>query len=156
MESPFAAGYPSRIERDTLMVMLASQWDRVEGAAFAPHALHAPLVSDLEKHALMQVGLWDLQTPNEGSHVAGRTLGLPQAELDAERVFGLRRFLSSATDGYVTFDLGAVKYGPTTAPPAADNGVHDAIARDPRAQAQLSAFFRPQGYVIDTCGGPCK
>jgi hypothetical protein len=155
-ESPFAAGYPTRIVRDTLTVMSAHQWERVEGSAFAPHVKHAALVSDRPKHVLSQVGRWDLQTPNEGSHIAARTLDLRQAERDAAAVFGLRRYLSSWPDGYVTFDFGVAPVPPSTVPPAADNGVHEAIRRDPRAQAQIDAFFRPFGVVTDVCNGPCK
>lgn len=141
------AGYPSRIQRDLLMVMFAAQWERVEGSAFAPHVLRDPLVGG-PKRVLAQVGLYDAQTPNEGSHVAARTMGLPQAIDDASPVFGLRTYSGAAPSAYVTFDLGAQVIAPSTLPPSADNGVHEAVRRDPRAQAQIDTFLRPTGVVV--------
>ena len=43
-----------------------------------------------------------------------------------------------------------------TQPPSVDNGVHEAVRRDPRAQAQIVAFLQAGGAVTDTCGGPCS
>jgi hypothetical protein len=81
---------------------------------------------------------------------------LPQAVYDAELVFGLPKYLFSSNSALVTFDFGATPLTPSTLPPVADNGVHDAVRQDLRAQAQIDAFFRPNGRVIDVCGGACR
>jgi hypothetical protein len=36
-----------------------------------------------------------------------------------------------------------------------DTVTHEAVRRDPRAQAQIDAFLRPDGVVEDFCNGPC-
>ena len=149
-----AAGYPSRVERDTLMVMFAHQWERVEGSAFTP-VLRAQLVNGT-KRVLAQDGLYDVQTPNEGSQLAARSLELPQAKYDVDPLFGLPKYASTSPNAYVVFDTGAQTVAPSTSPPAQDNGVHEAVRRDPRAQKQIDAFLAPNGVVIDACGGPCR
>lgn len=150
-----AMGYPSRIDRDTLMVMFAHQWDRVEGSTFAPHVLRDPLVGKA-KRVLAQDGLYDVQTPNEGSHLAARTLGLPQASYDVAPVWGLTQYASdSSPNAYVTFDAGVAPVPESTVAPMQDNGVHEGVRRDPRAQKQIDAFLRPNGFVTNVCNGPC-
>lgn len=156
LEAVLSAFYPRRIERDLAMAMFAHQWDLVEGAAFAPHLLADPLPGGAPKRVLFQVGLNDGQTPNVGSEIAARTLGLPQPATAVRPVSGLATYDGpSASSAYIAYDYGVdpLPLGPV--PPAAPTGVHERVRRDPRAQAQIDAFFQPDGVVVDTCGGPC-
>jgi hypothetical protein len=36
------------------------------------------------------------------------------------------------------------------------NAVHEGVRLDPRAQAQITAFLRTGGSVVDACNGPCS
>lgn len=83
-------------------------------------------------------------------------MDLPQASYDVSPVFGLRTYATTSANAYVTFDTGAAVVPPSTTPPGADNGVHESVRRDPRAQKQIDAFLRPNGMVIDACGGACR
>lgn len=156
LESVLAAFYPRRIDRDLAMAMFAHHWDRIEGATFAPHVLADPLPGSTPKRVLFQVGLNDGQTPNVGSELAGRTLGLPQPASTASPVYGLTSYdTPTAESAYVVYDYGVDPLPTGPVAPAAPTGVHEMVRRDPRAQAQIDAFLRPDGIVVDTCGGPC-
>lgn len=148
-------GYPSRVERDLLMVMFAHQWDLVEGAAYAPHLLHDPLPGVNEKRILFQVGLDDAQTPNPGSHIGARTVGLPLFSPSVGNLSGLDGVTGKADSAVVLFDEGAPSLPLGTAPPEMDTVTHEAVRRDPRAQAQIDAFLRPDGVIEDFCDGAC-
>src|SRR5690606_10520074 len=107
LESVLAAFYPRRIDRDLAMAMFAHHWDRIEGATFAPHVLADPLPGSTPKRVLFQVGLNDGQTPNVGSELAGRTLGLPQPASTASPVYGLTSYdTPTAESAYVVYDYG--------------------------------------------------
>src|SRR5690606_17769647 len=123
---------------------------------FAPHVLADPLPGSTPKRVLFQVGLNDGQTPNVGSELAGRTLGLPQPASTASPVYGLTSYdTPTAESAYVVYDYGVDPLPTGPVAPAAPTGVHEMVRRDPRAQAQIDAFLRPDGIVVDTCGGPC-
>lgn len=156
LEAVLAGFYPRRIERDLAMAMFAHHWDLVEGATFAPHLLADPLPGSPPKRVLFQMGLNDGQTPNVSSEIAARTIGLPQPASAVHSVHGLPSYAGPTSESaYIAYDYGVepLPVGPVA--PAAPTGVHEMVRRDPRAQAQIDAFLRPDGLVVDTCGGPC-
>jgi hypothetical protein len=154
IEPFFETGYPIRLERDLLMVMSAHEWDLGEASAFARHVLADPLPGSQPARVLFQVGLYDADTTNVASEIAGRTLGLSELTPTAHAVWGLPAAAPPLDSGFVVYDEGAAPIGDDTLPPA-ENGVHERVRRDPRAQAQIVAFLRAGGSVIDTCAGAC-
>jgi len=142
-----SAGYDDALDRQLLMVMFAHQWSRVEGAAFAPHLLRDPLPGSTTTRVLYQVGLNDAQTPNVASEIAARTIGLPQLSSSAREVHGLES-VDSAESAFVYFDFGAPELPVGTERPAGDTDTHEALRRDPGAQAQIDAFLRVDGMVV--------
>jgi hypothetical protein len=153
LEAWFRIGYPRRLDRDLLMVMAATQWDLAESSSFAPHVRTDPLPGSQTAAVLYQIGLWDADTTNIASEIAGRTLALPELTPTARAVWGLVPSSAPLDSGYVTYDLGAAPFPDGTRPPT-ENGVHEGVRRDPRAQAQLVTFLRT-GQIVDTCGGAC-
>ncbi len=152
----FKQGYPARIDRDLLVVMSAEEWDLVEDSPFAPHLLQDPLPGSKVAHLLFQIGLYDSSSTNVASEIAGRTLGLPELSPTAHAVWGLAPKAAPLDSGYVVYDMGATPPPQGTQPPSVDNGVHEGVRRDKRAQAQIVAFLQAGGAVTDTCGGPCS
>ena len=152
----FKQGYPARIDRDLLVVMSAEEWDLVEDSPFAPHLLQDPLPGSQVAHLLFQIGLYDSSSTNVASEIAGRTLGLPELSPTAHPVWGLAQQAAPLDSGYVVYDMGATPLPEGTQAPSVDNGVHEAVRRDPRAQAQIVAFLQAGGAVTDTCSGPCS
>jgi hypothetical protein len=152
----FAIGYGRRIDRDLLMVMEANEWDRAEASAFAPHVLANPLPGGSAKQVLFQIGLQDADTTNVASEIAGRTLGLQELAPTSHAVWGLPATAAPVDNAYVVYDLGAAPLPDGTYPAPPENGVHEGVRRTARAQAQLAAFLRAGGQVIDSCGGACR
>lgn len=152
----YAFGYPRRVDRDLLMVMSQHEWERIEGSAFAPHVLDDRLMPG-HPHLLLPIGLYDVGTGNEGSYIMARTLGLSQARFDAAPIWGFPRYALTARDAMVTYDYGVPPVPPATfISPQQDNCVHQLVRRDLKAQAQMDAFLRPGGVVVDVCGGACR
>ena len=148
-------GYPTRLDRDLMMIMEANVWDLAESSTFAPHVLADPLPGSHASHVLFHMGLYDCDTTNVASEMAGRTLGLEELTPSAHPVWGLPPAGAPLDNAYVVYDLGAQPLPDGTTPAPVENGVHEGVRRDPRAQAQLVAFLHAGGSVVDTCNGPC-
>jgi hypothetical protein len=155
LEIFFSAGYPRRLDRDLLLVMSEQEWELAESSAFAPHVLSDPLPGSRPARVLFQIGRWDCDTTNVASEMAARTLGLTELSPTAHSVWGLAAAPAPLDSACVYYDLGAAPLPASTLPPPADNGVHEGVRRDPRAQQQIVEFLRPAGAVVDTCGGSC-
>jgi hypothetical protein len=156
LDAFFRIGYPSELDRDLLLVMSAQIWDLAEASSFAPHLLGSPLPGSQAVHVLFQVGLYDADTTNVASEMAGRTIGLSELSPTAHAVWGLPPVGAPEDSAYVVYDLGAAQPPDGTLPAPVENGVHEGVRRDPRAQAQIVSFLRAGGSVVDTCGGACK
>jgi hypothetical protein len=152
----FRLGYPRRLDRDLLLVMSEQEWEWAESAPFLPHVLHDPLPGSRAASVLFQVGLYDCDTTNIASELAARTVGLAELSPSAHPVWGLAPVSAPQASACVYYDLGAAPLPPGTLPPPTDNGVHEGVRRDPRAQKQIVNFLRAGGSVIDTCGGACS
>jgi hypothetical protein len=155
LEAFFRIGYPTRVVRDLLLVMSATEWDLAESSSFASHVLTDPLPGSTAASLLFQVGRWDADTTNVASEIAGRTLGLGELTPTAHAVWGLPPVSAPQPNAYVVYDLGAAPFPDGTLPQPED-GVHEGVRRDPRAQAQIVAFLRRGGAVMDTCNGSCS
>jgi hypothetical protein len=155
LQAFFEVGYPTRLDRDLLLVMAQQQWELAESSAFAPHLLADPLPGSQPVHLLVQLGLYDADTTNIASEMAARTVGLPELSPTAHAVPGLMTIAAPADSALVYYDLGAQPLPDGTLPPPMENGVHEGVRRDPRAQKQIVAFLRNGGTVVDTCSGAC-
>jgi hypothetical protein len=155
LEAFFAKGYPTRLDRDLLIVMAQQLWELAEASAFAPHVLADTLPGGRPARVLFQVGLHDADTTNVASELAARTLGIGELTPTAHSIWGVAPVAPPQTSACVYYDLGAAPLPDGTLPPA-ENGVHEALRRDPRAQKQIAAFLHDGGAIVDTCGGPCR
>jgi hypothetical protein len=154
IEGLFQAAWPRRIDRDLLVVMSAHYWDLVD-SSLGPHVLADRLPgSGTMMQVLMQIGLYDTDVVNVSSELAARTLGLPELSPTSHPVWGLSASAAPQTNALVVYDEGAAPITDGTIPPT-ENGVHEKVRRDPRAQRQLATFLLGGG-VIDTCSGACK
>ena len=155
LQAFFASGYPTRLDRDLLIVMAQQQWELAEASAFAPHVLANVLPGGQPARVLFQIGLNDADTSNVASELAARTLGIGELAPTAHHVWGVSSITAPQTSACVYYDFGAAPLPDSTLPPPAENGVHEALRRDPRAQRQIAAFLYDGGAIVDTCGGPC-
>jgi hypothetical protein len=155
VELYFRPAYPSRLDRDLLLVMTAQGWELAEGSSFAPHLLANPLPGSHAARILLQMGLYDCDTTNVASELAARTVGLSELSPTSHAAWGVTPAMAPQPNALVVYDLGAAPLPESTLPPPMENGVHEGVRRDPRAQAQIVRFLRPGGDVQDTCSGAC-
>lgn len=152
-----AASYPDPLDRQLLVALSQSLWDYSDPATYAPHILSDPLPgSGGPKRILYQEGLGDAQVPNLSTRAVVRTMGLSLLNLPVEPVFGVNQLSGPADSAYVQYDIGQLpRPGDTNVPPK-DNAVHEGIRRLEAAKAQLQAFLKDDGKVVDSCAGkPC-
>jgi hypothetical protein len=164
-EVPLRAWYRNSVDRAVLLAMLAQLWERTDPSAFTPYILRDFRTGmPTGKRVLHQTGRWDAQVSNNGSDIAARNMGIPLYIPSIYPVFGLDTFTDAADSGYVIYETGGsmvpddFRYAasePRDSGPDGNRSVHEAVRRDPRARAQLDAFMRPDGRVLNFCDGPC-
>ena len=153
--------YPAQRDQAVLLSALQSDFDEVDPITFVGTSLAAPLPSPTgaplqPRHLLMQEAIADAQVPNLATRLAVRAAGLSYVGTPIELPYAVTRTAGPADSGYTQWDVHALPVPPTTnLPPLMDNVAHEAIRRLDKLQDQLAAFLRPDGKVVDTCGGPC-
>jgi hypothetical protein len=152
IEAIFQVAWPRRIDRDLIVVMSAHHWDHVD-SSLGPHVLADPLPGSGSPQVLMQIGLYDTDVVNVSSELAARTLGLPELSPTSAPVWGMSASTAPQQNALVVYDEGAAPISDGTIP-TPENGVHEKVRLDPRAQQQLATFLLGGG-VIDTCHGAC-
>jgi hypothetical protein len=145
--------YPDPLDELVFLAASQSEWDYTDPATFAPHVVGAPLAGTPAKRVLVQEAIGDAQVPNIATRVLARTLGVPGMAL-VEPVFGVTEMPPPLDSAYTQWDVHPMPLPPDVDKPASvDNGAHVAIRRLPALNAQLAAFFKPDGEVTNTCGG---
>jgi hypothetical protein len=144
IENFYDTAYKYRVIRDLLLLMSQTTWDLAESSTFGPHVLTDPLEGGSAATLLLQTGLEDCDTTNIASAIAERTMGLPALDPSAPQ-----------PNAFVMYDLGAAALPDNTLPPPVEDGVHECVRRDPRAQQQIAAFLPAGGSIINTCGSGC-
>lgn len=158
--------YPSEIERGLGLNLIQMLWDRGEANGYAHHITDDPLPNTPPHTVLMHVAFGDWQVAIAAADVEARTIGariqrpsiLPEHNIDVEPNWGIPAIPAFPWGGsaIVVWDSG------TPAPPTTN--LAPSVLRDPHgdprsfapARLQKSEFLRPDGAVIDVCGGgPC-
>ena len=89
------------------------------------------------------------------TRILARTIGVPGVGL-VQQVPGITEAAGPVDSAYTQWDRHIEPKPPTTNVPApSDNGAHNAIQAIPQLLDQIRMFFRPDGRVVNTCGGPC-
>jgi hypothetical protein len=179
---PTGGGYPSIKDQSLLLSMAQMLWDRAESSGYAYHIQNNPLPNTPAHAVLLQVAYGDHQVSMWSAEMMARTIGAylrtPAVEEgrhpDSNPYFALQPvpagdFLGSVLTIWDNGPLGGgSSRGGTVAPPSTNTAPfepdfgydpHSLPRRDPTAQAQKSAFLKPdgEGKFLDTCdpGVPC-
>jgi hypothetical protein len=169
-------GYPSVKDQTILLSMAQMLWDRAESSGYAYHIQNHPLPNTPAHAVLMQVAFGDHQVSMWSAEAMARTIGaylrVPAVEEgrhpDTNPYFALQPVPAGDVTGSVLtiWDNGPVNGGANgggTAPPPITNtspfepdfgdDPHSLPRKDFTAQAQKSAFLRPdgEGRFVDTC-----
>jgi hypothetical protein len=142
---------PNPLEQQLVFAISQSEWDHTDAATFAPRILS-------QKKILIQESIGDAQVPNVATRIVARTMAIPAMGPLTQPVFGLTVESAPLDSAYTQWNSGLGPLPPSgNTALSEDNGAHNAIWPSPRAAEQLRAFFRPDGRVIDVCGGmPCR
>jgi hypothetical protein len=146
---------PDPLDRQIAIGLTQSEWDYTDPASFASHLLANPLKSVMPKRILVQESIGDAEVSNVATRLLARTIGLTGLRL-TQPVLGIDEQTGPLDSAYTQWDS-----QPAMLPPLdnqalrKDNGAHEAVYRDPGAQAQIRAFLRPDGQVTDVCHDKC-
>jgi hypothetical protein len=169
--------YPNELERPLLLSMVQMLWDRGEANGYAHHMTSDPLADTPAHKVLMHVAFGDHQVTNVAADVEARTIGASTnvPSLDPGRIPGGEPLWSVPAIPTFPFDGSAIVYYDSGPPRDGDQGVvnpptsntppgnpshgrdpHGDPRNDPQARIQKSEFLKPNGRVVDVCGGePC-
>jgi hypothetical protein len=168
--------YPDELERQLILSMIQMLWDRADPSGYAHHMTSDPLPNTPPHEVLLHVGFGDHQVADVTTEVQARTIGarIHRPALDRPRYrdrprpdrpepepfFGIS---SLGPPGYAAEGSGVVFFDTRRTPPPPAGNVppregedpHEAPRRDPAARRQKSEFLKPDGRIVDVCGGPC-
>jgi hypothetical protein len=163
----FDPAYPDEIERGLGLSLIQMLWDRGEADGYAQHITDDPLPGTPAHTVLMHVAFGDHQVSPDGANIQARTIG---ARIHAPTVtpgrlpyvdpayWGIEPIESYPYQGsaIVIWDSGAPVPPLTNLAPSVGEDPHGDPRNDPDARVQKSEFLKPDGAVIDVCGGaPC-
>ena len=173
---PTGGGYPSVKDQSFLLSMAQMLWDRAESSGYAYHIQNNPLPNTPSHAVLLQVAYGDHQVSMWSAEFMARTIGaylrVPAVEEgrhpDSNPYVALQPVPAGDVTGSVLtiWDNGPIGGGSSrggTAPPPSTNtppfepdfgyDPQSLPRKDPVAQAQKSAFLKPEGEgkFVDTC-----
>jgi hypothetical protein len=149
---------PDPLEVQKILALMQTPLDRVDPLSWAPRLRSiGPAGAPPGRPVLLQNGLHDAQVHNQSTFLWARALGVPVLE---PAPFAIQDLGTAAApiDGsaLALYDFGVPgDPAPTPTPPAVDTPPHNGLRLIPAAMAQIDAFLRPGGSVVQTCSGPC-
>ncbi len=166
--------YPDQSMHPVILDLMQQLWDRGDPDGYAQHMTSDPLPDTPPHVVLMQIAYGDFQVSMYAAAVEARTIGAsahePALDLNTNRardrnlLYGIptiRRYPFRGS-AIVIWDSGpgrvqpppAANLAPTAGPTNIDP--HEDVRNTPAARVQKSDFLRPDGAVVDVCGGkPC-
>jgi hypothetical protein len=170
---PFSAfldlGYPDDLDQTLLLQLIQMLWDRGEANGYAHHMTDDPYPGTPAHRVLLHEAFGDHQVANVTTETEARTIGAhlvvpalaPGRHSDVHPFFGILTVAGFpfAGSGYVVWDSGTPT-PPTDAvpprPPAYGDDPHGRPRAQVSARSQKSEFLKPDGTLVDVCGGaPC-
>lgn len=145
------------IESQIFALLLQHWLDRIDPIHYARFVRDEPLEGAAPKQVLMHTGPGDDAVTSLAAELHARTIGIPLLTPSPFTPPLLETASAPVPSALVELDYREeyeLEPLPTAEPPGA-NGIHEAIRRNPRVQAQVDAFLRPDGVVTQTCEGPC-
>jgi hypothetical protein len=151
-------GVPGSAELLQFSALSQTTFDRIDPGVYAPYLSTDPLPgSPDDRRVLIQMGIGDAQVPNVGTHLHGRSLGLPILSPTPRAVYGYEEASYPLEgSGLVEFDFGyeAPLAGDVADLGAEANEVHGAVRELPHGQAQIGVFLTG-GAIESVCDGAC-
>jgi hypothetical protein len=159
------ASYPTDLDAQLILHLVAMLTDRTEGAGYAWHLSSDPLPNTPAKQVLLQAAFGDYQTTTISPEIMARTMGIPmhRPALLGDRFYQVNPFFGIPAIAYphtgsalVMYDWGNLSPPTGNVPPPSPGDPfgdpHGRPSTQAQAQAQMSTFFHT-GSVVDACGG---
>ncbi len=151
--------YKSALDRLILIALSQSLWDGTDPITYASFLRTSPLPGQKKKLIIAQESLYDDQVPNIATRAVVRGMGLPLLTPKVEKVFGITEKAGPLESAYVQWDtnppIKPPKENLLPKSPPMDKSAHDRVRHLESFTKQLEAFYKSDGKVIQTCGGPC-
>lgn len=160
--------HPDGLDRNIIMSLLQTIWDRSEADGYAEHMTSDPLPGTPQHRVLLDAAFGDHQVTNYAVEVEAATIGAAAHVPAPPRHWGRPPYgwfhtLSAAGGGgnftYPYMGSALMEWDSAVAAPPlanlpnrADADPHETPRRDPRARRQMDEFLRT-GVVIDVCTG---
>jgi hypothetical protein len=165
----FDPAYPDQLERPLVLDLAQLLWDRGEANGVAQHMTDDPLHDTPRHQVLLQPAYGDHQVTNFQVDVEARTIGarIHQPALAEGRPLERRPLYAIEPitrypwrgSAIVYWDSGPEHVGPnplTNTPNRSGQDPHEDPRATVAARVQKSEFLKPDGAVVDVCGGtPC-
>jgi hypothetical protein len=158
------ASYPTNLDGQLILHLVAMLVDRTEGAGYAWHMTSDPYPNTPAKQVLLQAAFGDYQTTTISPEIMARTMGMPmhRPALRGDRFYQVNPFFGIPGIAYphtgsalVMFDWGNLSPPVGNVPPPSPGDPfgdpHGRPSTQAQAQAQLSDFF-DTGAVTNVCG----
>jgi len=165
------AAYPDSLDQEFIFSLLQMLWDRAEADGYAEAMTTGMLPNTPAHQVLMHVAFGDFQVSMWAAQNEARTIGAqrhcpslePGRNPDRAEFPGIPCMSDEASghegSAFVIWDSGPDKVAPPPTddvPPTGDHDPHGDPRATPAARTQKSEFLKPDGKVIDVCGGrPC-
>jgi hypothetical protein len=158
--------YRDLLERTIGLSLIQMLWDRAEANGYAQHMTDDPLPGTPAHQVLLHVAFGDHQVADVAAEIEARTIGArihqpalaPGRHVAVNPYWGLDPLPASPWPGsaIVIWDSGNPAAPITNSPPTAGADPHERPRRQVNARVQKSEFLKPNGAVVDVCGGaPC-
>jgi len=146
------------LDQQKTVAMLHTIFDRKDPLSYIDHIIDNTFPGGpASRQMLEQIGIGDAQVPNLASHLCARIIDLPMLAPAPRAIAGLTELEGPLSSAMVEFDFHVPEPYPGyyAVPAREDNEAHEGVRRTIAGQAQIEAFFRPNGMVENFCDGPC-
>jgi hypothetical protein len=146
------------LDQQKTVAMLHTIFDRKDPVSYINHIIDNKFPgSPASRQMLEQIGIADAQVPNMASHLCARIIDLPMLAPAPRAIPGLSELAGPLPSAMVEFDFHVPEPYPGhfAVPAREDTESHEGVRRTTAGQAQIEAFFRPDGMVENFCDGPC-
>ncbi len=168
------SAYPDNSMYTLTLDLIQQLWDRGDPDGYAEQMTSHPLPDTPAHTVLMQIAYGDHQVSMYAAAVEARTIGAsahePALDRNNNRARDRNLFYGVPAIGHYPFKGSAIVIwdggpGRVQPPPVANiapqdsttnQDPHEFVRDSPKARVQKSDFLRPNGAVVDVCGGkPC-
>jgi hypothetical protein len=148
---------PDGLSEYEFTALARSAMDRIDPAIWAEYLLGGGLPRNpAQRHVLLQIGIGDDEVINPATFLQARILGIPQMAPNAMSGWNLEQKMAPMDSALAVWDFGVdYSYYATPEPLGMENGVHEGLRRLDTVIDQMDQHLRPNGMILNTCGGVC-